>query len=811
MANLIDQYTMAINVSGTAQITQTNNALDQLQASMNGTSQAATGLGGNARNVAFQVQDMAVQIAGGTNAFVAMGQQIPQLLGGFGVMGAVIGAVAAIAIPLLQAGLKAAGVDMRNLDEITKDLATSTKNYEDAVKSNSASMDLLKYRFGDTAAEAKKFFDLQQEGAKIKAGMELSAAIGEAKDKYGYLNSEIVKTRTEGTKILEVFGNIGAATPWEIFKNFKLGLTADQVVQLGDKIKQLDQNAPEKNVKVLNEIRQYLLAAGLSTKDLEKAMEQIYFPLEKAGAGALKLTENLDAAAIKATDFNATLLGTQTGYDKQIAAAKRAGDEKLAIEIEAQKKISEFAAQLNQRENKDRVSTARELAAFENKINQEKTDKIADYNQQQNRAVAQFNLGQKQTLDNYEETNRLISQNIGSETRLIGLSADQIEIERVRDGIIKNQAQSLRSLQAEIDKIELNKSLGLDPNADAKIKELQKTIQGVRDDTGRSADAAQGFVERLQGARLIEADRKNQIKLATDYYDQQVKSAQSLGDALRGINLSKIDINFQESLKGMSPLDRQIATINENARKAGITAGNAFAAGFSEEDISPERAQQLADGLKEIMKGQQDLANDQVSMLLRSRTFDQGWSEAFKNYSDNAQNASQRAASYFSTFTKGLEDAIVKTVRNGKLSFGDFANSIIEQFVRIQVQQAVVGSSGLLGGLFSAGKAFLGIGGLSSNSIAFAPGFASGGAVGPNSPIVVGEKGPELFIPQSAGNIVSNSAMNSGMGMGSTVVNYSISAVDASSFRSLIARDPSFIYAVTEQGRRSQPSRRLAA
>jgi hypothetical protein len=41
----------------------------------------------------------------------------------------------------------------------------------------------------------------------------------------------------------------------------------------------------------------------------------------------------------------------------------------------------------------------------------------------------------------------------------------------------------------------------------------------------------------------------------------------------------------------------------------------------------------------------------------------------------------------------------------------------------------------------------------------------------------------------------------------STAVTYSIQAVDASSFRSLVARDPEFIHNVSEQGRRSMPIR----
>jgi phage-related minor tail protein len=82
------------------------------------------------------------------------------------------------------------------------------------------------------------------------------------------------------------------------------------------------------------------------------------------------------------------------------------------------------------------------------------------------------------------------------------------------------------------------------------------------------------------------------------------------------------------------------------------------------------------------------------------------------------------------------------------------------------------------------------------------------------TPYMVGERGPELFVPQSAGKIVPNNVLTGSAagqgavnGGGQTMVNYNIQAVDAASFRSMVARDPSFIYAVTEQGRRSQPTR----
>jgi hypothetical protein len=51
------------------------------------------------------------------------------------------------------------------------------------------------------------------------------------------------------------------------------------------------------------------------------------------------------------------------------------------------------------------------------------------------------------------------------------------------------------------------------------------------------------------------------------------------------------------------------------------------------------------------------------------------------------------------------------------------------------------------------------------------PGFASGGSVSAGQPIIVGEAGPELFIPGASGSIVPNGAMTSSAAGGGTTVN----------------------------------------
>ena len=84
-------------------------------------------------------------------------------------------------------------------------------------------------------------------------------------------------------------------------------------------------------------------------------------------------------------------------------------------------------------------------------------------------------------------------------------------------------------------------------------------------------------------------------------------------------------------------------------------------------------------------------------------------------------------------------------------------------------------------------------------------GFAQGGAVSKGQPIVVGEQGAELFVPNSSGQITQNARGTSG---GATTVNFNINTVDASGFEELLVRSRGTITqlinnAVNERGSRN--------
>ena len=94
--------------------------------------------------------------------------------------------------------------------------------------------------------------------------------------------------------------------------------------------------------------------------------------------------------------------------------------------------------------------------------------------------------------------------------------------------------------------------------------------------------------------------------------------------------------------------------------------------------------------------------------------------------------------------------------------------------------------------------------GLSAVSAAFAFfGFQHGGAVSKGKPILVGERGPELFVPNTTGQITQNAR---GTATGTTNINFSINATDVTGVRKLLIDNRATIVnvinsALNEKGR----------
>ena len=96
------------------------------------------------------------------------------------------------------------------------------------------------------------------------------------------------------------------------------------------------------------------------------------------------------------------------------------------------------------------------------------------------------------------------------------------------------------------------------------------------------------------------------------------------------------------------------------------------------------------------------------------------------------------------------------------------------------------------------------------------PFFAEGGKTGANQPIIVGEKGPEIFVPNSSGTVIPNHdiGMNTGSSMGggdNIEVTFNINTIDSSDFNQLITQRQDLIIGLINRGLAERGKRSLTA
>ncbi len=103
-----------------------------------------------------------------------------------------------------------------------------------------------------------------------------------------------------------------------------------------------------------------------------------------------------------------------------------------------------------------------------------------------------------------------------------------------------------------------------------------------------------------------------------------------------------------------------------------------------------------------------------------------------------------------------LERGLLSAIRRGSLGFDDLKRVAFNALNEIAAQAVQTGIGSLFGGGQNGGGGFFG--NLLSGTVGALfglPGRATGGPVSPGSPYVVGERGPELFVPTSAGRVVT--------------------------------------------------------
>ena len=102
---------------------------------------------------------------------------------------------------------------------------------------------------------------------------------------------------------------------------------------------------------------------------------------------------------------------------------------------------------------------------------------------------------------------------------------------------------------------------------------------------------------------------------------------------------------------------------------------------------------------------------------------------------------------------KVLERGLLSAIRQGSLGFDDLQRVAAGVLDQIAAQALRLGLDSLFGGSGGGGDGLLNVVGGALGALFGLPGRATGGLVAPERPYLVGERGPELFVPASAGRV----------------------------------------------------------
>ncbi|MEO5331315.1 MAG: hypothetical protein H7839_04775 [Magnetococcus sp. YQC-5] len=178
----------------------------------------------------------------------------------------------------------------------------------------------------------------------------------------------------------------------------------------------------------------------------------------------------------------------------------------------------------------------------------------------------------------------------------------------------------------------------------------------------------------------------------------------------------------------------------------------------------------------------------------KERDWQTGASLALKNYADDATNQAKNMGTMFTNAFRGMEDALTQMVATGKADFKSLADSIIADLVRIQIRENITGP------LAKASSSLFGSAGQSAWSWASSFFKADGGPVAGGTPYIVGEEGPEWFVPSSSGVILPNGTAPVAMESSRTAsITFNVQAMDARSFQSAMVQNRAVVVGIVNQ------------
>jgi lambda family phage tail tape measure protein len=333
---------------------------------------------------------------------------------------------------------------------------------------------------------------------------------------------------------------------------------------------------------------------------------------------------------------------------------------------------------------------------------------------------------------------------------------------------------------------------------------LRATKVAVDPEAKRLAAEAAREATRLRENELKIGEIRNQTVALNFKTNQQLAERQTLESL--SLDRQRTIFNYEQQTRLLREKDKQLALDILNIR---AQEEDKIRAIQQETNLLEADREERIKAQNQLAEKAIELARERNRVMREMQEGDQakGFGKRAEEFFAFAPTAMENGAQMFDSVLGNMTGALDNFVNTGKLSFKDLTRSIIQDMIRIQLRAQMISLfSGMFskfsGGGFGTGNAFgnQDLGGF----------LAEGGPANANTPYIVGERGPELFVPRSSGTVIPNNAIK-GMGGGQPSVVYngpyiaSMSAIDTQSAMQFLAKNKQGVWAANQSAQRSMP------
>tara|TARA_R100000030_G_scaffold12364_2_gene8279 strand:- start:7888 stop:9927 length:2040 start_codon:yes stop_codon:yes gene_type:complete len=319
--------------------------------------------------------------------------------------------------------------------------------------------------------------------------------------------------------------------------------------------------------------------------------------------------------------------------------------------------------------------------------------------------------------------NPFVALAAGITTAAVALAGYRNESERIADAAVGGGAAEIQAARAQLIETEQEislKKLELKGATGKEAQQIKRELRRLRDD----AAALRKSIPRVKDPvteeeKLQPTEPTDEEKLRLERIKQQGEALQQLIHSKKQENLLLLATNDQER----DALQLAINKFNLN-RQFPDLKDDELAKMREQLDIEYEREQQIKKRLE--LEEKQKKNQDELKAKMEEQK--------------------RKAEQLNESIRSGIVDALMSAVEGTK-SLGDALLGVIKQMAKLILQQQLMNA---LKGF----KIF---------------GFADGGRPPVGRPSIVGERGPELFVPDTAGTIIPNHRLGGGGGMSANV------------------------------------------